>query len=174
MNDGIQRFSSLARAILATGLLAGAMSAGLALAGEEPASPSAPAAKPQVVTIARGLGTVGNPILLPPTEASAVRIGPPAVGDRVEFRIGMLLGALAGTAGVSYAPGGSTAPMGDAPWGWDQDMYSGGGIELGHKRSSAVHLESGLVMLHDPMSVLSYGSFTCEYWSSSAGLLVRF
>ena len=174
MTDGSRRFSSLARAVLATGLLAGAMSAGLALAGEAPASPAAPTAKHQLAAPARGLGSAGNPILLASTEASAVRLGPPSVRERIELGIGSFLGAFVGTAGVAYSPGCGVEAMADMPWVWTSDVYAGGGVEIGRDRSGSLHLESGRVLLHDPKSVLGYGMFTGEYWSSSAGLLVRF
>lgn len=123
---------------------------------------------------APGLGSPENPILIPGTETRALLLRTTAALDQIPIRMGLLRGWLMGTPGEVLSRGGGPDPMGDVMLPIQLNVFTGGAIETALGRSSGIYLEGGRVLLRDPIDVLGWGQGDGNYWTSSAGLAVRF
>lgn len=117
-------------------------------------------------------GTAANPIPLAGTEISATGLAARRSRDRVELRVGSVTTSLYGVRHpVLPIRGGIDPDTGDA---WMSDVYAGGEWEVAIGGSACLCLEGGRVTLRDPVSVLEWGGASGEYWTTSAGLAIRF
>jgi hypothetical protein len=122
----------------------------------------------------QSLGSPENPIPIAGTETRSLVLGPGS-SDRIAIHVGSLPGWLLGTPGFVLSRGGGPDPMGDVTLPMQLNVFTGGAIETALGRSSGLYLGGGRVILRDPIDVLGWGGGTgSDYWSSSAGLSVRF
>jgi hypothetical protein len=164
----------LAALHLALGLAVICVLPGRTLASGNSASRPPVLEGPRVTRPAPELGSPENPIPIPGTETRVIVLGAVGPPGRIPIRMGWLRGWLMGTPGVVLTRGGGPDPMGDVTLPMQLNAFTGGAIETALGRSSGFYLEGGRVLLRDPIDVLGWGQGDGNYWTSSAGLAVRF
>jgi hypothetical protein len=162
----------------AAALQAFALAAGVVLCCSLPAHarvanvPPVPAAV--VIDENGGPGSAANPILLPTTEASATRRIPLPARGPLEFVLGPLQVSLYGTPGrVLVAGGGASAPA-NAYRTCSSNVYVGAGLGVALPLAGGLYVDGGRVTLGDPLDVLGRSGPGGEYWSTTAGVEIRF
>jgi hypothetical protein len=119
-------------------------------------------------------GSAENPIPLSGAQILVPRRAPIHLHERLEFRLGPFRGSMFGTSGVLLAPGGRLTRRGDTVLSEDANVYWGDAIELPLGHSKNVLLDGGRVTLGTPIDVPEWRGADRQYWSTSAGLQVRF
>ena len=160
--------------ILALGLAVGAVSSGSSFAGAKAVPLAAPGESIRVLGGPRGLGSAGNPIPLPGTEAIARGRSPIPPDDSLSIRVGPLRAGIYGSPGVASSPGDGIDRISDMWWTSLSDIYTCFGVGVAIGRFRVPYLEGGRVILHDPASVMEWGGSSGEYWTTSAKLAIRF
>jgi hypothetical protein len=119
-------------------------------------------------------GTAENPIPLGGAQILGARRPPLTLGDRLEFRLGRLRGSMVGASGVLLAPGGHLTRRSGTVLAEDANVYWGSTIEMRLGSSKNVLLDGGRVTLGTPIDVPEWRGSDRQYWTTSAGLQVRF
>jgi len=112
-------------------------------------------------------------IPLPGIETAAPRSGARSPAA-LRFRLGDVTATLAARGGVAAVGGRVVAETGARarpPW-WNE--YAGAALEVGFGPPGTVVVEGGRVTLHDPLDVVARDTDDSRFWSTSAGVVVRF
>jgi hypothetical protein len=151
----------------------GAFSARVAAADPLAATPAPADSAYRRVPFQR-LGTAEHPIPLAGTETSTVMLPAMSSRERIVLHLDRWQISLSGVPVVVLGAAGGGVVFADPARSFEANVYSGASFELALAPSGSFYLDSGRVVLRDPLDVLGHDGSGSEYWASSAGLAVRF
>lgn len=160
--------------ILMLVLAAGAVTAGTSTVDAQVVAPAAPSCGDVVSDESQGLGSLANPIPLNGIETSAPGLEVTRLRDGLEVCVGRLAASAFGVPEVALCVGEASGWTSDAMWTAESNVYSGGGMDIPIGSLGGLVLAGGQVMLRDPISITGSGGSGSRYWSTSAGVQVRF